>query len=182
VGDTWGISGPRFLTIYAFLLALAYLVVVLGRWVLARPPAAMPTWPGELDPYEVATLAGGERHAVTTATFRLNQDGVLAVGGDPPTLTPSGPLPTNAHPVERAVYQRAAAGSPAGEVLSEAERTPVLAALHERLVQRGLLVRPERARKARLLVAVPAAVLLLGVARLAAGLANDKPVSYLVCC
>lgn len=83
----------------------------------------MPTGPGDLDAYEVAVLTGGEQHAVTTAAFQLNHARVLEVGGDPPTLTPAGPLPTGAHPAERAVYQAAGmAGSQAGEALPEAER------------------------------------------------------------
>jgi hypothetical protein len=215
VDETWGISGPRFLVVYAVLLVLAYLAVVLGRRVLARPPAAMPIAPGELDAYEVAMLSDGEWHAVTTAVIQLNHAGVLVVGGDPPTVSPGGPLPVGAHPVERAVYECAAAeGGSAAVALAEAERTALrdrfvqrgrlvdpeqarrarilvvlaeaertrraLAALRERLVQRGLLVGPEQARRARLLVALPVAVLLFGLARLAAGLANDKPVGDLV--
>jgi uncharacterized protein (TIGR04222 family) len=181
VNDTWGISGPRFLVIYSVLLVLAGLAVLLGRRVLAGSPATMPVGAGELDPYDVAMLTGGERHAATTAIFQLNHAGVLAVGEDPPAVTPSGPIPSSAHPVEQAVYKRAvAAGGSPHVILSDAEQTPVLAALRDRLVQRGLLVRPEQARKARALVAVPAAVLLLGLARLVAGLSNGKPVIYLL--
>jgi uncharacterized protein (TIGR04222 family) len=182
VKNTWGISGPQFLLIYAGLLVLAGLVVVWGRWVLAKPPVTQPVDPTQLDPYELAVLSGGERLAVTTAIVQLSEAGAVTVRRDPPTIVPSGPLPAGAHPVEQAIYAQGdgVAGRTPGVPLLEAARTPALASLRDRLVRRGLLVRPERARRARMLVVAPGVVLLVGVARLAAGLANGKPVTYLV--
>src|SRR5262245_45526119 len=87
VNNTWGISGPQFLLIYAGLLVLAGLVVVLGRWVLAKPEVNQPVDPTRLDPYELAVVSGGERLAVTTAIVQLSKAGAV----------------THAHPVAPAV-------------------------------------------------------------------------------
>jgi uncharacterized protein (TIGR04222 family) len=182
--DTWGISGPRFLLIYVALLAVTVAGVVLARRrALAAPDGA--AVPARLDRYEAAYLNGGCDLAATTAVSSLLRAGQLApsprrrsrrrlVAGTAP--------PAGAHPVEWATYQLVAArpDQPHWALGAELCREPAMAAVRERLRQGGLTATDEqRARyRAAGLWFLPVAV--LGVARVAAGTANGRPVGFLV--
>jgi uncharacterized protein (TIGR04222 family) len=182
--DTWGISGPRFLLIYVALLAVTVAGVVLARRrALAAPGGAAVA--ARLDRYEAAYLNGGCDLVTTTAVSGLLRARHLApsprrrsrrrlVAGTAP--------PAGTHPVEWATYQLVAArpDHPQRGLGAELCREPAMAAVRERLRRGGLAPTDEqRARyRATGLWFLPLAA--LGVARVAAGTANGRPVGFLV--
>ncbi|MGH8898893.1 MAG: TIGR04222 domain-containing membrane protein [Egibacteraceae bacterium] len=179
MADTWGISGPTFLVIYGGLLAVTTMVVLIGRRRrLAVPgePAGQPA----LDTYDLAILNGGDELAVVTALANLREAGVVTV--EEGQLKATQPLPRGAHPVEQGVYQALdeASSTRLRSVQALAARHPALMAVRERLVHHGLLNLSSQTRSVRRLALWFLPVLTLGIARLAAGIANGKPVGYLL--
>jgi uncharacterized protein (TIGR04222 family) len=184
--STWGISGPRFLLLYVALFAVAALVVVLARRraLAAGQGAVVPT---RLDPYEAAYLNGGGQLVATTAVSNLLRGGLLADAGHgrrgrQVRLVTTAAPPAGVHPVEWATYELVAARPERalGEVRAALGRSPAVAAVRERLRLGGLVPTPEQrtAYRATALWFVP--LLALGVARVAAGSANGRPVGFLV--
>jgi uncharacterized protein (TIGR04222 family) len=181
---TWGISGPRFLLLYLVLLAVTVLGVVLARRrALAADGAAVPA---RLDPYEAAELNGGGFLVATTAVSGLLRKGSLTSSSrrrnQPARLVAATAPGPGAHPVEWAVYQQVAA-SPnrrLKDVQAALEQAPALAAVRERLQLGRLAPTPEQRARCRAAVLWFLPLLALGVARVAAGSANGRPVGFLV--
>lgn len=101
-GDTWGISGPQFLVIYAVLAGVSVLVAVLFSQRAARgePPRSSP---GILPPPDAAYLGGGAERAVAASLAALRVAGVAGTDGRN-RLTVTGPPPAEATPLDRAVH------------------------------------------------------------------------------
>jgi uncharacterized protein (TIGR04222 family) len=182
---TWGISGPRFLLLYVALLAVTALVVVLARRrALAAGQGAVV--PGRLDAYEAAYLNGGSRLVATTAVSNLLREGLLANAPArhlrPVTLVARRSPGAGVHPVAWAAYELVAARPQLRfqDLETALGRSPAMAAVRERLRRGGLVPTPEQrtAYRATALWFVP--LLTLGVARVAAGSANGRPVGFLV--
>ena len=184
--DTWGISGPRFLVLYVALLAVTVLVVVLARRRALAGPGEGAVVPTRLDPYEAAYLNGGGQLVATTAVSNLLRGGLLGTAsrrrGRQVRLVTRAAPPAGVHPVEWAAYELVAAhpGRLFGDVQAALGRSPAVAAVRERLRRGGLVPAPEqRARyRATGLWFVP--LLVLGMARVAAGSAAGRPVGFLV--
>ena len=182
--DTWGISGPEFLLLYVALLAVIVLVVVLARRrVLAVPDGA--AVPARLDRYEAAYLNGGCDLVATTAVSSLLRAGHL--GPSPRRrqrhrLVARTAPRAGAHPVEWAAYQLVADRSdhPRWALGAELCRAPAMAAVRERLRQGGLAPTDEQRARYRATGLWFLPLLGLGVARVAAGTANGRPVGFLV--
>jgi uncharacterized protein (TIGR04222 family) len=175
--ETWGITGPRFLAVYAILLALSALAAWIDR--RRRLGRDVRTMNVALDPYEIAVLNGGRRLAAAAAAANLRQAGALRFEGR--RLVLAGPLPAGAHRVERALYQTVARGERRDPLLDVIPgNVDGLDEVEDRLVQLGLRWDRQRARTtlAVLLWFVP--VLALGMARLVAGLSAGRPVAFLV--
>jgi uncharacterized protein (TIGR04222 family) len=205
--NTWGISGPAFLAGYAvlFVVVLVWATELRRRRTGTLPPSS----PDDLDRYELAMLAGGEDHAVLVATVQLVRQGVLVLDnplsqelavlaggrtkagtldkvlaelGESTRVVPGDGLRGGAHPVEAAVLRvaRTFVGVPPSVLLRSAASQPELAAARDRLRARGLLLRERhhRAGQARLVLGLGLLVL-VGAARLVAGLANGRPVNLL---
>jgi uncharacterized protein (TIGR04222 family) len=182
--DTWGISGPEFLLLYVALLAVVVLVVVLARRrVLAVPDGA--AVPARLDRYEAAYLNGGCDLVATTAVSSLLRAGHLGPSlrrGQRHRLVARMAPPAGAHPVEWAAYQLVAArpDHPRRALGAELCRAPAMAAIRERLRQGGLAPTDEQRARYRAAGLWFLPLLGLGVARVAAGTANGRPVGFLV--
>jgi uncharacterized protein (TIGR04222 family) len=182
--DTWGISGPQFLLLYVALFAVTVPVVVLARRrALAGPPGA--AVPARLDPYEAAFLNGGSALVATTAVTGLLRDGVLTTTsrrGRRVRLGARAAPPAGAHPVEWATYGLVAAqpDRTLAEVQAALGREPAVAAVRERLRLGGLAATPEQRARYRAAGLWFAPLVVLGVARVAAGSANGRPVGFLV--
>jgi uncharacterized protein (TIGR04222 family) len=175
--STWGISGPQFLLLYLVLFAVTVLGVVLARRrALASDGAAVPA---RLDPYEAAELNGGDDLVVITAASNLLRSGSLVNAGrrrGQPARLVTGPAPDPAaHPEVAASPNRRLK-----DLRAELEQTSALAALRERLRLRGLAPTPEQRARCRAAALWFLPLLALGVARVAAGSANGRPVGFLV--
>jgi uncharacterized protein (TIGR04222 family) len=175
--ETWGITGPRFLAVYAILLALS----ALAAWIDRRRRLGLDarTMDVTLDPYEIAVLNGGRRLAAAAAAANLREAGALRLEGR--RLVLAGPLPAGAHRVERALYLTVARGDRRDPLLDVIPgNIDGIDEVEDRLVQLGLRWDRHRARTtlAVLLWFVP--VLGLGLARLAAGLSAGRPVGFLI--
>jgi uncharacterized protein (TIGR04222 family) len=181
--DTWGISGPRFLLIYVALLAVTVAGVALARR-RALATTGGTAAPARLDRYEAAYLNGGCELVGTTAISVLLRAGHLVsptrrrrhrlVAGTAP--------PAGAHPVEWATYQLVT-GRPdhARRALgAELCQTSAMAAVRERLRRAGLAPTDEQRARYRATGLWFLPLLALGVARVAAGTANGRPVGFLV--
>ena len=176
--DTWGISGPTFLLILFAAFVLAIIVSVQLHRGLARGRMA----PRDLHPYEVAYLVGRGDRAVAASLASLRSGGAIeAVGlGELRILgDPRMPL----HQLDLAVLHAI------GQGMSTHVRTvPLHSAvrfqldvIRARLEADGLTTNAQQRRRERLAGTVPLlAVLLLGGARLIAGISAGKPVGNLV--
>lgn len=178
---TWGISGPAFLAIYAGLLAAAWLIVwVASRRVGARadPDAAT----RDLPPLEMAMLNGGPALVTAVAATSLRTAGVIGPGAGNNTLAVLRPLEGEAEPIERHLYDLVAGnpGTSAVRLSPKHAKGPAMRALEKRMRYHGLLPNDRELARLRLVVVVPGGLLVLGLARLVAGLAADKPVLFLL--
>jgi uncharacterized protein (TIGR04222 family) len=188
---TWGIPGPLFLLL--FLGAGGVLLTVALTWRARRLGGPTDPRPAALHPQRVAYLAGGAPRAVYASLASLRAAG--AVAADPigaaaqrsgvvsatvgRTLTAAAGPPAGATALDTAVH--AAAGR---HVLARllGQDSMVRAAvddLHAGLERDGLLATDEARRAARWAAAPLLALAALGLARLVAGLAADRPVGVL---
>ncbi|WP_433343288.1 TIGR04222 domain-containing membrane protein [Micromonospora sp. CA-111912] len=175
-GDTWGISGPTFLWVYL----LAALVVVVGsivhrRRVLAGPPAADV---GQLGPQQVAFLNGGNQLAIWTSLGGLRGTGIVGVKPNR-RLSVGGQLPPGSTPLDRAVHHAASRNLYASELGRDGWVLRALEQLRDGLQRQGLALTQAQRLSARRGSFLLLSLVLLGVARVVAGLANDRPVGFL---
>jgi uncharacterized protein (TIGR04222 family) len=183
--DTWGISGPRFLLLYAALLAGTVLVAVLARRRALAGPGRGTAVPARLDPYEAAYLNGGCELVATTAVSSLLRAGHLANAGrrrGRVRLVAKAAPGTGVHPVEWATHQLVAdrPDHPRWALGAELCRAPAMAALCERLRLAGLAPTSEQRTRYRAAGLWFLPLLALGVARVVAGSANGRPVGFLI--
>ncbi|MBN6038768.1 TIGR04222 domain-containing membrane protein [Amycolatopsis sp. 195334CR] len=178
--EPWGLSGPDFLVLYAFLLALPLAVALVGRLALASGGnrAATAYTPGNV--YEVAFLAGGADRVVDTAVASLLERGLARADstgrvrgvGNPP-----------ADPVELAVHKvivrRSSSKMP--DLRRELRKSQVLRGMTKHLTDAGL-IRPTGGRVVlrRAVYVLYLLILALGVLRLVNGIVRDRPVGFLV--
>jgi uncharacterized protein (TIGR04222 family) len=201
-GATWGIDGPDFVALYGAAVLLAAVAVLVLRhrvwaWHDRRLPVGSEVEPSE--PVEIAYLTGGPRHAVLVAHLRLHELGLVEVPDHllQPDCTyaelveaaaypvrlraggPSDPSP-RLHPVEARVSALLGEGHGYEANMAAMVASPELAAVHDGLQVRGLLVDADVATRLQRTAIVPAAVVALGTARLMAGTRNHRPVEWLI--
>ncbi|MEV4714735.1 TIGR04222 domain-containing membrane protein [Micromonospora sp. NPDC049374] len=175
--DTWGVPGPTFITLYLVATVIAVAVVLIRRRALLGGRVAPPA--DQLNPQQVAYLNGGDDFAVWTSLGALRSQG--AIGVDPDRrLTADGPLPPAATQLDRAIHYAATQRTLAREVRRTEWVERAVTELRDGLDQRGLAIGPDRRAALRHGPLLLVALLVLGVARIVAGLANDRPVWYLV--
>ncbi|MFV2101224.1 TIGR04222 domain-containing membrane protein [Micromonospora sp. LOL_024] len=175
--DTWGVPSRTFLTLYL----VTALVLVTGALVHRRNLLSGRTAPpaDQLGPQQIAYLNGGEDLAVWTSLSSLRNQGLIGVQTNG-ALTTEGQLPAGATPLDRAVHHAASQHHPARQLRQTEWVARALTELRDGLDRHGLLIGSDRRAALRLGPLLLAALLLLGVARFAAGLANGRPVWYLV--
>jgi uncharacterized protein (TIGR04222 family) len=177
-GDTWGISGPRFLQIYALLGVTALVIALIWRALATRgtdPGGYQP--PG---PVELAYLAGGPRLAAQAALAGLRCAGVVGPGPTTRTVAAIAAAPAGAGEVERALHAAAATPLSIASLSSDPRVRYALDRTADGLVDAGLLLSSGHRRVARLGALFVLAALAFGVVRIAAGAANHKAVGFLV--
>ncbi|TDB71071.1 TIGR04222 domain-containing membrane protein, partial [Micromonospora sp. KC723] len=175
--DTWGIPGPLFLGLYlsAVLVAVVGALVHRSR-VLAGQGAATA---GRLDPQQVAYLNGGDQLAVWSALGGLRGSGAVGVRPDR-RLTTGTPLPAGATPLDQAVHHAARRHLHARELVRDGWVARALTDLREGLERQGLVLSAERRSAARGGALVLVGLLTLGAVRATTGLANGRPVGFLL--
>lgn len=197
MGDTWGISGPAFLTLYAAALGAVWLLIWLRRERLAGP-APRVTHGRDLDTYEIALLSAGEGLAAASALASLRISGAIDAReahlqvfdrraleeGAVHTVSPLRALPEArpSHPVEAATFGAilAGGGRRPSDVREEVARGSAISGAHGRLVARHLLYSDAARRQMRRQFWWYVPILLGGVARLLCGSSRDKSVLYLL--
>lgn len=174
---TWGVSGPTFLLWYLGAAgAVAVLATVHRRIVLGGPGNAATAMPA---PQQAAYLNNGERLAGYTALAGLRAASAIGAGASR-KLTQAGPLPAGATRLDAAVYQAAGRGLRAGALAGEPGVRAAMAQLRQELEAAGLLTTAGQRRAVRLWALAGAALTVLGVLRVIAGIDNGRPVGFLV--
>src|SRR4051794_37939866 len=100
-GDTWGITGPSFLIIYAAAIVTVGVLAAVHRRILFAGNRGSHV--ERLDPQQLAYLNGGDRLAVYASLGGLRSAGAIEGSADK-TLRQAGPLPAGATPLDSAVY------------------------------------------------------------------------------
>jgi uncharacterized protein (TIGR04222 family) len=175
--DTWGIAGPTFLVWYGVLAAVSVVASLILRGAVRRATSRVHT--GEPGIEELAYFAGGPRQAMLATVAGLRAGGSVAVHPDG-TIGAVGPVTPGPGELTWAVYQ--ATRRPGARLRSLDDDPGVRAALDNvraALVRRGWL-RNLRARATTRLAALPVwVVLVVGVARIQAGVSNERPVGFI---
>lgn len=175
--DTWGISGPNFLGVYALLGFAAVLYGFLQRTKIIRTDSSRAHLATALSPTETAMLFD-DRRPVLAGLAQLRGYHLVDSGGVP-TRTPTDTEQRALDPISSTLHTYLR-NSDRRHVLqlAGATREPI-AVLRGSLTDRGFLIGGEQ-RKALLLAALPLyALLVLGVVRVIAGIANHHSIGYL---
>ncbi|MEV7229169.1 MULTISPECIES: TIGR04222 domain-containing membrane protein [Polymorphospora] len=175
--DTWGIPSTTFLLIFFFTATTLVTLAVVHRLILFAGRRDVP--PAQLGPQQAAYLNGGDRLAVYSSLAALRSAGVIGVAKDR-TLAVGGQLPLGATPLDTAVYNAAQKRIKSRQLLADSFVARALDQLRESLEQQGLAPSAGTRRAARIVPAVMLALVLVGVVRIFAGLANDRPVGFLI--
>lgn len=179
--ETWGISGPTFLGLYAVLAVAVGIGAFVARQVVSRRgPRDVPDVDLAATPIDAAYLNRGATLAVLAACGALKAAGALSI--EPGRLVVARPvdLPPDLPRLSWYVHQAAARPVRLDRL---ADNPPIAAELREisdRLTRSGLLAAASALRAQRAIGLLLVAVLAVGVVRLAAGTANGRPVGNLV--
>jgi uncharacterized protein (TIGR04222 family) len=169
------LAGPRFLVLFL----LTRVATLAGAWLLSKRGARRIGQPTvELEPYQIAYLAGAQELALNGAIATLVAAQVLKfeLKADTATgvLSRSGTLSRRAHPFDREVYERFANGDcTARDLRIESYRS--LREIAARLQELALFT--ERGATGPFVVAMLAP--LFGLVKLLVGIERGKPVGFL---
>jgi len=171
-------KGPEFLFFYSLVLMAALVVAWILRFLLRQPFNSSSADKATLDPYEVAYLSKGKKQAVDAAIASLVQRQVVELAAETRSLEVRTPVPELSHPLEQEVASAIAERGYIDSVRS----SPFTATqpIRDRLQELNLLVSWQQAFWAQLIPALTLfAVLLLGLSKIAVGIAREKPISFL---
>ena len=163
-------------------LAAALLMAALRRWWMLRRPGDEPSKEAlELDPYQVACLAGGNALAAKAALASLCHRGILAPDASRRYLSVQALVEQRAHPVEQAVFEVVRSRPRRAIRAGAMARLPEMLRLHARLQTLGLVLTNEQAALSRYLPGlILLAVSVFGGIKIAVGLSRHRPVGFLV--
>lgn len=169
--DTWGISGSVFANCYL----LAWVAVLAAHvLVVNRGPKDLPRV--ELTPDELGYLAAGPVRAVQAATAQAVASGRTPSFGsgrtDWRTMAPATPL--------QAACAAWINGARVTPLLRDKDVRLALRQIESRLAERGVWFSSSTRAVLRALRWMMVGLTVLGLARLVAGIAGDKPVGYLI--
>jgi uncharacterized protein (TIGR04222 family) len=177
-GDTWGIAGPTFLTGYLVAAAALLLLATLHRRALLGGAPNVLAAP--MGPQQAAYLNGGPRIALYSSLAGLRAAGVIGSGGTTGALVTTGPKPLGLTPLDNAVYDLAHRHTRTRDLGADPLVHSALERLRSGLEDAGWAV-PEARRTGVRMWGLAALFLAgVGVVRVLAGLANGRPVGYLV--
>jgi uncharacterized protein (TIGR04222 family) len=173
--STWDVSGPTFLRVYISVSV----AVLIGTLVYRRRLYGFSASMADLGPQAVAYLNGGAKLAIYSCLGALHTAEAIDVPADG-RLRQTGPLPSGAAALAQAVYHAAGQRMRPRDLASDTGVADAVRRLQSELEQAGLLVTAERLRAWRTGPLLSLGLVALGVIRTIAGIANDKPVRYLV--
>ncbi|HEX9620845.1 MAG TPA: TIGR04222 domain-containing membrane protein [Polyangiaceae bacterium] len=172
------LGGPEFLSRWvAIWLASLGVALAYRAWLRRTGGRSLEPKP-ELDPYELAYLAGGDERVFQAVIASLTSQGLLSrILTKNDKVLARGTPSSDAHPIEHAAHD-VASGRP-GVQLSElrAEISHSFASQRRKLERLGLTVRESRMR---ILLLVGSLAPVIGIPRIVIGVFRDKPVSWLV--
>jgi uncharacterized protein (TIGR04222 family) len=168
-------SGGPFLQLYLALL----LAGILGAFLLRRGARSTgPARGNKPDSFELAYLAGGSERCTDAAIAALLANGSAQWDATNKRLTIKGAPDRQPPPLDLVARCILIDGSPAS-VIKRA--VAPLTAMEKKLQDRGLLLDPSTAWRARLYSMLPLLILAgFGLAKIMVGLARNKPVGFLV--
>ncbi|NYT95773.1 TIGR04222 domain-containing membrane protein [Salinispora sp. H7-4] len=174
-GNTWGIPGPLFLGLYLVTAAVLVTIALLRRNEILNGS----TYDANLlSPQQVAYLSGGTPLTVWTALAGLRSAGAINVDRDR-RLTASGSLPIGSSPLDQAINLAASRGLRAQELSRDRGVRQAVHQLRADLVRHGLALSIEQRAALRNTALLLTGLFAVGMLRLAAGLANERPVGWL---
>lgn len=176
--DTWGISGPTFLVAYLVLAAAVLVAAVRARRALADPRPDRPFGDPGAHPHDVAHLNGGPELAVTSALAAMHLKGTVAPSKGQ-IYAVGRPAPGD-DALERAIHFTSGSAVARRRLPMHRPVQAALEAIEKRLVGAGLLLSEAERRRIRAVGWWLVAVAGLGLLRLLAGIADGKPVGFLV--
>jgi uncharacterized protein (TIGR04222 family) len=177
--DTWGISGPEFLLVYLVIAAAVLVAGMRARRALADPRATSPVGDPTTRPHDVSYLNGGAELAVYSALSAMHLRGTITgTGGG--LVRASGRLTPDTDGLEKAIHFTAANPVQRRRLPFHRPVQTALLVIEERLVAAGLLLSEEQRRRIRSVGFWMLGVAGLGLVRLLAGIAEAKPVGYLL--
>lgn len=175
-GDTWRVSGPTFLGLYAALAVVAVIVTMLARRSLARSHAPAP----HLDnPDDVAYLHGGPELTVLTALSAMHVAGRITSSGRR-HVQAVGAVGPSAGDLQRAIHLCAQDPVPQAKLPGAPPVVEALGRIERRLSDAGLLLTAEQRRRIRLAGWMLWAVAALGAIRAIEGYTAGKPIGFLL--
>jgi uncharacterized protein (TIGR04222 family) len=177
--DTWGISGPEFLLVYLLIAAAVLVAGTCARRALADPRATSPVGDLTARPHDISYLNGGGELAVYSALGAMHLRGTITgTGGG--LVRASGRLAPDTDALEKAIHFTAAAPVQRRRLPFHRPVQTALLVIQDRLVTAGLLLSDEQRRRIRRVGVWMLGVALLGLVRLLAGIADAKPVGFLL--
>ncbi|GAA1327992.1 TIGR04222 domain-containing membrane protein [Pseudonocardia xinjiangensis] len=175
--DTWGISGPTFLLAYLVIAVAVWVASTRARRVLAESRVTAPALDLTTRPHDIAYLNGGADLAVVSALSAMHLRGTVSSWHG--AVRAAGRLEPGADELERAIHATARGGQ-RKRLPFHRQVAAALAAIDARLVTAGLLLSPQRRLRIRQMGLWMLAVAVLGLVRVVAGVAEAKPVGFLV--
>jgi len=176
--ETWGISGPTFLLAYLLIAAAVGVAGARARRALAEPATTSPAGDLTARPHDVAHLNRGAELAVYSALAAMHLRGTIT--------TRAGGVQSTAHldpgsdVLERAIHVTAAGPVPRRRLLCHRPVQTALATIEHRLVAGGYLLSEGRRREIRRVGVWMVGVAVFGLVRVLAGVAEARPVGFLV--
>ena len=175
------LRGPDFLGFYLLVFGAVLAGGLLFRRTQRQPSDEPTPSEADLDPYEVAYLAGGEKQAANAAIASLVERKVLGSNPAAHRIRRDGTLGKDAPLLERALL--GAAREETGSEISalHAAAKPVLENIRSRLTTMGLLVSESRELGTRAVtILLVLATCLFGLAKVSVGHDRHRPVGLLV--
>jgi uncharacterized protein (TIGR04222 family) len=171
--------GLVFLSFYFLLFLLGLATAVWLRWRLRLPPPDEGAETPQLEPYQVAYLAGGPVLALNAVLSRLAAGGYLVIEPKTLKMTSKSDLPDTADSLEKAVF--AEIGLSDNLRALRRQTGSLIDRLADPLHENGLLVPPERSLAARLVpVMVMLGVAMIGLIKIVVGAERHRPVGFLI--
>ncbi|MCU1659944.1 MAG: hypothetical protein JWR58_9 [Pseudonocardia sp.] len=177
-GDTWGVSGPSFLVAYLLIAVAIWVAGFRARRALADPRATSPAGDMTARPHDVAYLNGGAELAVYSALSSMHLRGTITSSRG--AVQAAGRLDPGTDELERAIHFTARVAMQRKRLQFHRPVLVALAVIEKRLVAAGLLLSEEQRLRIRRVGSWMLVVAGLGLVRLLAGVAEAKPVGYLV--